>query len=350
MRRLLIAACLSTALAGLDGGLHSAAAELQFCNETDVGVSVAVGYEADDGEWASEGWWRIEPDACKTTLKGELTRQSYYWRATSSRYDWEESRFMFCTSPEVFTIRGDTNCAARGYERSTFNRIELPEGVLSFRYRLTADAAKEPAQAASQKAAAPGEVDRDPPGTHGEPYTIAGLLGGCEGTDTTFWCDLYANGYRYRATTGGATPTATIERLMDVPVNTPMVWSGDMISYAGSLAEVTIRGAREEGDDPFADVRARLQGYWISTEDQAYTLLIAGALFEEYYDNVPTDSLVVEIAGTCQGSRGAGPYLIAHPLARDDEPRCFEIVEATDDALTLFPLGTMGFLDFRRGS
>jgi len=343
----------------LVGGLTDPAeADLRFCNTTDAKVSVAVGYKGDDGAWTSEGWWGIAPDDCETVVGGDLKRSVYYWRATSKAYSWSMRRFMFCTSPKAFTIVGDENCAERGYDRNGFNEIKIPEGVKSFKFTLnppsaapkTAEAAPEPASPAPPEPAAPAPAAPagDPPGTHGEPYTISGFLGGCEGTDTAIQCDLYAGGYRYRASTNGPTPQATIERLMDMPINTPMYWAGDMISYHGPVAEVTIREMETGGNDPFAGVRARLQGYWISTEDPSYALLLAGSLFEEYYDNIPTETAVIEIASSCAGSKGEGPYVIAHSYDPDEDPRCFEIVEATDNTLSLFPLGTMGFLDFRK--
>jgi uncharacterized membrane protein len=323
-------------------------AGLRFCNETDARASVAIGYKGDGGEWTSEGWWRIEPGACTSVIGGDLKRRAYYWRATSKAYSWSMRRFMFCTSPKAFTIVGDDECDARGYDRNGFNEIKLAEGVTAFTFTLNPPSGAGEMAAAAPKRAAPEAPAGDPPGTHGEPYTITGYLGGCEGTDTAVECDLYSGGFRYRASTSGPTPQATIERLMDMPVNTPMAWAGDMISYYGPVAEVTIREMSEEGVDPFAGVRGRLQGYWISTEDSAYQLLLAGSLFEEYYDSNPTGTAVVEIAASCEGSKGDGPYLVAHSYDEDEDPRCFEIVEATEDTLTLFPLGTMRFLEFRK--
>lgn len=346
MRRSLLPAFLLAAL--ISGPLALAAAEdahagLRFCNATDASASVAIGYEAEGGTWTSEGWWRLDPGDCKTVVAGDLKRHVYYWRATSKRYSWASRRFMFCTSPTVFTIEGDDACEERGYDRNPFNEIRIKTGVTEFTFTLNPPGGDAPV--ADAEPAAP---QSDPPGTHGEPYTISGFLGGCEGLDTAVACTLYANGFRYQAVSGGPTPLAVIERLMDLPVNTPMTWSGDMISTYGAQAEVTIRQAREEGADPYAAVRKRLQGYWASAEDPLYTLLLAGDLFEESYQDIPTDTRIVEIAAACEGSKGSGPYLIAHPYSGDEDERCFEIVEATSDSLVLFPLGTMGFLEFRK--
>lgn len=353
----IIAICAAALVVAAAFAPRAAEAELRFCNTTDARVSVAVGYKGDDGAWMSEGWWGIAPEACKIVVSGDLKRSAYYWRATSKAYTWSMRRFLFCTSPKAFTIVGDENCDARGYDRNGFNEIKIPEGVTAFKFTLnppsgsnkTAEAEPGTPAAAKPKPPRPAAAPvADPPGTHGEPYTIAGFLGGCEGTDTAIECDVYSGGFRYRASTNGPTPQATIERLMDMPVNTPMYWVGDMISYEGPVAEVTIREMEAGGDDPFAGVRARLQGYWISTEDPSYALLLAGSLFEESYQNIPSSTAVVEIASSCEGSKGEGPYLIAHPYDQEEEPRCFEIVEATGNTLSLFPLGTKGFLDFRK--
>ena len=332
-----------------------AAAGLRFCNETEASAAVAIGYQGDGGDWTSEGWWRVEPGGCTSVIDGDLKRRIYYWRATSKGYSWKMAKFMFCTSPKAFSIVGDEDCAARGYRREGFNEIKLADGVRAFKFTLTPPSGGKTSEA-SPPAAAPVSPARttppapagDPPGTHGEPYSVGGLLSGCEGTDTAVVCDLYNDGFRYQVSTGGPTPDATVEWLMDLPVNTPMGWVGDMISYYGALAEVTIREATLEGTDPFAAVRARMQGYWVSVDDPDYALLLVGALFEEYAQNIPSDTRIVEIATTCEDAKGEGPYLIAHPYQDDEDPRCFEIVEATGDRLVLFPLGTMGFLEFRK--
>lgn len=365
-------------------GLGSAAdAGLTVCNSTDTKVSIAIGYN-DAGTWTSEGWWNVEPNACKAVISRDLTNRHYYWHATSTGQTWDGEGFMFCSISDVFTIAGDENCESRGYKRTSFSDFELDKGTTQATLTLlpsggagksvpaaapeaarppkngaqaspapapVASAPPAPAQVASAPAAAgPPPGNQDPPGTHGEPFSVGGILGGCIFNDASFQCELSSGNFRYVALSGIQTPDALLEWMLDVPVNTPMGWVGDMISYTGNTAEVVLREATLEGSDPFAATRAGMQGYWTSRDDPKYQLLIAGNQFEEFYDNVPTDSRSVELSNSapdsCEGPRGGGPYLIAHTYFAQEEPRCFAIDRADGRRLALWPVGGFNPLEF----
>ena len=315
----------------------SAVAELRFCNETSARVTVAVGYRS-DSSWRSEGWWAVDAGTCRAVVSAPLTNRFYYYRATSKVDSWTHENYYFCTSSKPFDISGDAECAARGYDREAFSEIALEEGTTRFTMTLTGRPAPESAPAPQSA----------PPGTYGEPYSIGGLLSHCEVTDASLRCELHNDGWRYVASSAFHTDQGLLERLMDLPVNTPMSWRGDLAFYEGANVEVTLREARAEGNDPFADLRARLQGGWTSASDPNYQLLIAGGVFEEVYENIPTDTRLMELANTCAGAQGDGPYLLAHSDARDGDIRCFEVWEASATTLSLFPLGVMRPLDFRR--
>lgn len=318
-----------------------AAAELRFCNETNARVTVAIGYRS-DGAWRSEGWWAVEPGACRAVVSEPLANRFYYYRATSKLDSWTHENYFFCTTPAAFDITGDDDCTARGYDREAFTEIALGEGITRYTMRLTSD--KAPATPPAPQTA----PKQPPPGTHGEPYSISGLLSHCEVTDASVQCELHNDGWRYVASSAFHTDSALLERLLDLPQNTPMAWTGDLAFYEGANVEVTIREARVEGSDPFAALRARLQGFWTSASDPNYQLLIAGGVFEEFYENIPTDTRLMELATTCEGSRGGGPYVLAHSYGRDGDIRCFEVWDASATTLSLFPLGVMRPLDFVR--
>jgi len=100
-----------------DPGLH-------ICNNTRDVQSVSIGYEGDEG-FKSEGWWNIDPDDCAFVLSGNLQQRYYYWRAEVNAGPFEGEGFMFCTSPQVFEIIGDTNSEARGYDTESFSEIDV---------------------------------------------------------------------------------------------------------------------------------------------------------------------------------------------------------------------------------
>ena len=108
---------------------------LKFCNDTTDSQSVSVGYEGDEG-WTSEGWWNVEPNDCVTALTGALQKQYYYYRAEVDGGDFDGENYTFCTTPEAYTIVGDTDCEARGYDKEAFREINVGVGITSYTLTL----------------------------------------------------------------------------------------------------------------------------------------------------------------------------------------------------------------------
>ncbi len=114
----------TTTTTASDGGFR-------VCNETEWEQSVSVGYEGAEG-WTSEGWWNLGPGECATPIAGPLDKQYFYYR---SEVDGEPygvtQNFTFCTTTEAYTIVGDTDCEARGYDKEGFNEVTLEAGATS---------------------------------------------------------------------------------------------------------------------------------------------------------------------------------------------------------------------------
>jgi uncharacterized membrane protein len=123
-RMFLRPALLATALVGLSA---PALADLRMCNTTASRVGVAIGYRDAQG-WVTEGWWNIPPRGCETLLRGTLAARFYYVHAVD--YDrggeWT-GKSMMCTRNKEFTIRGITDCLARGYDRDGFFEVDTGE-------------------------------------------------------------------------------------------------------------------------------------------------------------------------------------------------------------------------------
>lgn len=113
--------------AGLAGFAAPALADLRMCNTTSSRVGVAIGYRDAQG-WITEGWWNIAPRGCETLLRGTLAARFYYVHAVD--YDkggeWTGKSVM-CTRNKEFTIRGITDCLARGYDRDGFFEVDTGE-------------------------------------------------------------------------------------------------------------------------------------------------------------------------------------------------------------------------------
>ncbi len=111
----------------LAASVGSAVADFRLCNNTGSRVGVAVGYKDADG-WTTEGWWNLPSRSCETVLKGNLVARYYYVYAID--YDrggeWMGQAVM-CTRDKEFTIRGISDCLARGFNRTGFFEVDTGE-------------------------------------------------------------------------------------------------------------------------------------------------------------------------------------------------------------------------------
>jgi len=109
-----------------------ALAGFEVCNKTDTKMNIAIGYD-DDGTWTSEGWWVAEASECVEVISGDLTERYYYILVDSydeeAVYDHRDRVFNFCVMDESFTIRGDEDCEARGYETRDFNEVDTGDSA-----------------------------------------------------------------------------------------------------------------------------------------------------------------------------------------------------------------------------
>src|ERR1700760_418769 len=126
----------------LCGSARPAHADFRLCNNTSSRVGIALGYKDSDG-WVTEGWWNINARACETLLKGTLVARYYYIYGLD--YDrggeWSGKAFM-CSKDKEFTIRGTSDCLARGFDRTGFFEVDTGE-QRAWTVQLT-DANKQP--------------------------------------------------------------------------------------------------------------------------------------------------------------------------------------------------------------
>jgi uncharacterized membrane protein len=121
-----------------------AAADFRLCNNTGSRVGVAVGYKDADG-WTTEGWWNLPSRTCETVLKGNLVARYYYVYAIDYDHggEWMGQAYM-CTRDKEFTIRGISDCLARGFDRTGFFEVDTGE-QRAWTVQLT-ESSEQPAQ------------------------------------------------------------------------------------------------------------------------------------------------------------------------------------------------------------
>jgi uncharacterized membrane protein len=104
-----------------------AAADFRLCNNTNSRIGVSLGYKDNEG-WATEGWWNLPARNCDTLLRGTLAARFYYIYAVDYDHggEWSGQAYM-CTREKEFTIRGTSDCLARGYDRTGFFEVDTGE-------------------------------------------------------------------------------------------------------------------------------------------------------------------------------------------------------------------------------
>lgn len=106
---------------------QSARADFRVCNATQSLVGVSIGYRAKSG-WITEGWWHVDPSACKTIIEGPLSSRYYYLYAEDAERGgrWSGNVNM-CVAEKEFKVFGINDCFARGFQRSGFQEYDTGE-------------------------------------------------------------------------------------------------------------------------------------------------------------------------------------------------------------------------------
>ena len=110
--------------AGLALASVPARADFAVCNKSQNAAVVAIAFKR-GGDWHSEGWWRVQPQQCRTMIKGPLKSRIYYLHAAHQGVDgdWDGSKW-FCVRQGNFSLRGRTDCRQRGLGHAGFFEVD----------------------------------------------------------------------------------------------------------------------------------------------------------------------------------------------------------------------------------
>ncbi len=318
-----------TGLGGLTAGILAAMlpgvaiAGLTVCNDSALRQSVAIGYEAPGGIWTSEGWWGLNPGECKTVMTETLGRQYFYYRATVKGGGFD-GPFSFCSQGDPFTIQGDKDCVARGYESTRFRKVDTGNAE-NFTLTLV-PAAGDPVALAPGAGYDPAELvevlEISYPfqrGTLGEPFTQQGIFYGCDLIDGLDYCRFEVDGWRYDAYYGGGTADALLDDLQQWPKPIAVELEGDMVTYGDITVEVALGRVREVIDGDFlAAERQALQGRWRATDDPRAEFTVNGGDVYDYYDGELVGQQWLTMGGTCPDAPYEGIGITRQELGVDD--------------------------------
>lgn len=116
-----------TAPALADPSAYGGEAGLNVCNDSSRTVGVALGRRAEHG-WQSEGWTRIDADACETIFGWPQLDPYYYIYATDETGGaWQGDDYL-CSRGSDFLIVGTGDCLARGKSRTPFAEVATDGG------------------------------------------------------------------------------------------------------------------------------------------------------------------------------------------------------------------------------
>lgn len=286
---------------------RDAAATLTICNTTEDKHSVAIGYKSGD-TWISEGWWNITAGDCMQPVKGDLKQRYYYLRATSSSREFLDENIAFCTQKDAFTIRGDSDCSGRGYDKGLFVKIDTGTSAKNFYYNITDEISRTmPSAPGAATATLRSNLQ---PGVHGEPFSVSALLQECVFETEEAYCAFHAEGWKWFAYWDAATPGAMLEQIGDMPVNTSLMLVGDVIFYGDISVEIVLREVTPDASlDPYAHLRRHLTGMWSSTDDPLSKMYFSGSEVTEYYGEDYFGTQYLRIVEGCDNSPG-GPGLV----------------------------------------
>ncbi len=340
----------------------AAHADLTFCNDGPSERRVAIAY-SDNGVWTSEGWWVVPGSACTVVVAGDLTRQHYYFHAPVNGA-FSLGEHSFCVSDKAFTLPGaDGDCAALGAEERRFSHIDTGKTAKDFVFTLAEEAAIEAAPVqeplAESAPAEPFAAPQDPaagvavasfaPGTHGEPFTINALTQGCETREEGAFCFFIAEGFRWAATQGGPSNPAVLAQLTAMSVNTPLIVTGDVISYGDITADVVVSRIEPGTPDAWAGLRDGMQGLWVSVDDPLSVIDIYGSQQTSLYDGEIMEEALMTWADACPGGENIGPVMFTQLMGGDPmDVSCMAILEVTPDRMDLSYVGRGNTLSYTR--
>ena len=325
----------------------AAQADLTACNRTGTEQKLAIAY-SDGQHWVSEGWWGLKPGECKLVLPGPLAQRHYYY-TLSDDPGFAGEGYAFCVTSEPFTLPGaDGDCAAMGGEQRPFAHVDTGTTAESFTFDLTGPRA--PVAKGEIEAPMIGVPDHVedvvgegaavaafPPGTHGEPFTVPGLMQGC---DETAGCTFYAEGWRWTAAPGGASNLDALAAMAELPVNAPVIVTGDMVSMGDITVEAAVSKVEPGEPDAYAGLRDAMQGDWVSTDDALAGLRVEGSEQTELYDGEVMGVSVMTFADACPEGEPIGPVIVTQMMGGDPaESFCYAVVEVTPGRMDLSYVG-----------
>lgn len=176
-------------------------------------------------------------------------------------------------------------------------------------------------------------------GKSGEPFTVEALLQGCSTGGELDGCTFYAEGWRWTVARGAGSNAAALDAMAALPMNSPLIISGDMISQGDITVEAAVAKI-EPGADAFAVNRALMQGKWVSQDDPLASLEVVGSEQTNTYDGQVVATSLVTFSETCPEGEPMGAVFFTQEMGGDPANLpCYMILDLTADRMELSYVG-----------
>lgn len=190
-----------------------------------------------------------------------------------------------------------------------------------------------------------------PAGTYGEPFTVEALVDGCSSEGEAAGCMLISEGARWLALANGPTPPELLAQLAGMPVNSPVIVNGDVVTMGDITVEAVLAGIAP-GTDPHAAERAAIQGDW-QGEDPGFVVKVRGSGWTETYQDEVMAEHLLTLDATCamDGLPTDGLTINLQMLGGDmAEQTCFVITSLTPERMELLHLPRGNMVTFIRAT
>lgn len=331
----LLVTLVGLALCWMLGLAGSARAEMEICNDTHVAHRVAISH-VEQGNWVSAGWWQLAPSSCVLALATPLEGRVYYLYAEGDTRVFRHDKIAFCTGAAEFKIVGNSNCAARGFDKRFFAKISLTKGVTRISQNLSAYSFETAARAEG--------------GTWGGGFREEVIFQGCRPPlrGAAYRCIFVGGGRKFTVSDDGRTSKQIFASLNQMTIGKPLLISGDWADRYDNSVEIVLRQVQTRLANGEDNVLRRLQGNWHSASDPNDYFTLQGSMRQNYYSGVVTATEFLSVMPFCGEFENEGPYLFTWDV-QGGTGLCYVIREVSAQELILTYLPTGIELRYRRG-
>lgn len=165
-------------------------------------------------------------------------------------------------------------------------------------------------------------------------------------------CFFYGRDRGFVTDEGFGTDLDLMAQLADVPINTPLQITGELLGDrgAGAMSRLLLNGFVPGPEDPYANLRAQLQGDWTWSDDSNYGLTVTGSEWQSLFAGQKAGMLMLQIASACPSAAAStAPVVVLRGYdSVPDETMCLRIDEIDADRMLVYQFSTEVYAEWRR--